>query len=58
LQQHNFNCKESRRAKINHFLHWLMSLWKGMASQPANLRLVMDKMVMHAFSSSQKGFIH
>lgn len=30
-------------AKINHILHWLMSLWKGMASLPANLWLLIDK---------------
>lgn len=32
LQQHNSNYKELHHAKINHILHWLMSLWKGMAS--------------------------
>lgn len=34
-------------AKINHILHWLMSLWKGMASLPANLWLLIDKMYVY-----------
>lgn len=44
LQQHYSDYKELHRAKINHILHWLMSLWKGMASLPAVLRLFIDKM--------------
>lgn len=32
LQQRNSNYKELHRAKSDHILHWLMSLWKGMAS--------------------------
>lgn len=44
LQQHYSDYKELHRAKINHILHWLMSLWKVMASLPAILRLFIDKM--------------
>lgn len=56
LQQRSSDYKESHRAKINHIFHWLKSLWKGMASEPANIRLVMDKMVLHVFSFSWKVF--
>lgn len=47
LQQHYSDYKELHRAKINHILHWLMSPWEGMASLPANLWLLIDK--MHAY---------
>lgn len=58
LQQRSSDYKESHRAKINHIFHWLKLLWKGMASEPANLRLVVDKMVMRVFSFSWKVFTH
>lgn len=47
LQQHYSDYKELHRAKINHILHWLMSLWKGMVSLPLNLWLLIDK--THAY---------
>lgn len=50
LQQHNSSYQELHHVDINHILHWLMSLWTGMASQPAEMRLLVDKMAEPACS--------